>query len=198
MLKLLKSIATSALVVALFSVTPARQASGAVIFNFPPQAALGETIDVDVQIIVPGGGIMNGPIELSILIENNGELLVFCSGIIEMTEPGQINNTFSCEVPTDLSLGDHSLVIVTPFGEFPTPQELVLKVLGDHDVNGDGRLNIADVTAMIAFIFASGTPPLPGLSNGDFNCSGRTNIADVTALIKVIFADGSLPCWTGN
>ena len=60
------------------------------------------------------------------------------------------------------------------------------------DANNDGGLNIADVTFLIARIFASG--PAPSCADeADANGSNSVNIADVTALIAWIFAVGPAP-----
>ena len=60
------------------------------------------------------------------------------------------------------------------------------------DANGSGGVNIADVTYLIARIFAGGPAPVP-LEAGDANGSGGVNIADVTYLIARIFAGGPAP-----
>lgn len=60
------------------------------------------------------------------------------------------------------------------------------------DANNDTRTNIADVTFLIARIFAGGTAP-PCCEQGDPNADGRVNIADVTFLIARIFAGGTPP-----
>ncbi|MFQ5606780.1 MAG: PKD domain-containing protein [Candidatus Zixiibacteriota bacterium] len=62
------------------------------------------------------------------------------------------------------------------------------------DPGGDGSINIADITYLIAFLFASGPEPVPVINAGDANCSGQTNIADITFLITMIFAGGPQPC----
>ena len=51
------------------------------------------------------------------------------------------------------------------------------------DVNGDGHINVADVTALIAAILNS-TPLNPAVA--DINGDTQINVADVTALIQVI------------
>ncbi len=51
------------------------------------------------------------------------------------------------------------------------------------DVNGDNEVNIADVNAVIDFIFDGGTYS----STADVNHDGEINIADVNAVIGVIF-----------
>ena len=60
------------------------------------------------------------------------------------------------------------------------------------DANGSGQVNIADVTFLIARIFAGGAAPAPEEA-GDANGSGSVNIADVTYLIARIFAGGPAP-----
>lgn len=71
-----------------------------------------------------------------------------------------------------------------------------IRVVADHDLDGSGSFNIADVTRLIKFIFAGGDAPLPGINNADANCDERVNIADITSLISFIFAATSdnLPC----
>ena len=60
------------------------------------------------------------------------------------------------------------------------------------DANNDGSVNIADVTFLIARIFAGGAVP-PCCQEGDANGGGSVNIADVTYLIARIFAGGAAP-----
>lgn len=60
------------------------------------------------------------------------------------------------------------------------------------DANNSGSVNIADVTFLIARIFAGGAAP-PCCEEGDANGSGGVNIADVTFLIARIFAGGPAP-----
>ena len=50
------------------------------------------------------------------------------------------------------------------------------------DVNGDGKVNISDVTALINLLLAGNTPP----STADCNQDGKVNISDVTALINYL------------
>ncbi len=60
------------------------------------------------------------------------------------------------------------------------------------DANNDTRVNIADVTFLIARIFAGGIVP-PCCSQADANGDSKVNIADVTYLIARIFAGGPAP-----
>ncbi len=60
------------------------------------------------------------------------------------------------------------------------------------DANGDGAVNISDVTYLISYIFSGGSAPSP-LWVGDVNGSGAVNISDATYLISYIFSGGSAP-----
>ncbi|MCH7878702.1 MAG: hypothetical protein IH914_05240 [candidate division Zixibacteria bacterium] len=60
------------------------------------------------------------------------------------------------------------------------------------DADNSGKTNIADITFLIARIFAGGSAP-PCCQEGDVNRSGMVNIADVTFLIARIFAGGTAP-----
>lgn len=60
------------------------------------------------------------------------------------------------------------------------------------DANNSGSVNIADVTFLIARIFAGGQAPVCN-DEADANGSDTVNIADVTFLIARIFAGGSAP-----
>jgi hypothetical protein len=60
------------------------------------------------------------------------------------------------------------------------------------DANGDGEINIADVTYLINYLFAEGSAPDP-LWVGDANCDGVVNIADVTYLVNYLFIGGPPP-----
>ena len=51
------------------------------------------------------------------------------------------------------------------------------------DVNGDGRVNVSDVTALINMIL--GLTPMDE-AYADVNGDGRVNVSDVTALINII------------
>lgn len=51
------------------------------------------------------------------------------------------------------------------------------------DVNGDGRVNVSDVSALINMIL--GITPMDQ-TTGDVNGDGRVNVSDVSALINII------------
>ena len=52
------------------------------------------------------------------------------------------------------------------------------------DVNGDGEVNIADVTTLINIILGKDIEPTSGVA--DVNTDGEVNITDVTALVNII------------
>ncbi|MFQ5606366.1 MAG: dockerin type I repeat-containing protein, partial [Candidatus Zixiibacteriota bacterium] len=60
------------------------------------------------------------------------------------------------------------------------------------NANGDTKVNIADVTFLIARIFAGGAAP-PCCEQASANGDNKVNIADVTFLIARIFAGGAAP-----
>jgi hypothetical protein len=59
------------------------------------------------------------------------------------------------------------------------------------DGNSDGRIDIADAVATLAYLFAVGQ--ITCLDAGDFNDDGSFNIADAIATLGFMFAQGSPP-----
>ena len=64
---------------------------------------------------------------------------------------------------------------------FKAPPVMVPMALRTGDVNGDGLVNITDVTALITAVLNE-----IRVSNGDLNGDGLINITDVTALITIV------------
>ncbi len=61
--------------------------------------------------------------------------------------------------------------------------------------NGDGTINIFDITYLINFLYKGGLPPIPyALCSGDPNCDCLVNIFDVTYLITYLYKAGPAPC----
>ena len=60
------------------------------------------------------------------------------------------------------------------------------------DANGDGKINSADVSYLINYLFVGGPAPQPWQA-GDANCDGKINSADVTYLINYLFVGGPAP-----
>ncbi|MCX6829827.1 MAG: dockerin type I domain-containing protein [candidate division Zixibacteria bacterium] len=60
------------------------------------------------------------------------------------------------------------------------------------DADGDGAVNIRDVTFVISFIYREGPAPVP-VKAADVNNSGLVNITDVTYLINFLYRGGQRP-----
>ncbi len=60
------------------------------------------------------------------------------------------------------------------------------------DANGDGSINVADVTFLVDYLFFEGPPPDPE-ALGDLDCNGAVNIADLTYLVDYLFHEGPPP-----
>lgn len=62
------------------------------------------------------------------------------------------------------------------------------------DVNGNGYLNILDITRLIEYIYGGGLPPEYDVLMGDADCNGLVNLLDVVYLINTLYHNGPLPC----
>ncbi len=60
------------------------------------------------------------------------------------------------------------------------------------NVDGEGGINIADLTHLVDYLFRSGSTPCPKEA-GDCNCNGGVNIADITYLVDYLFRNGPPP-----
>lgn len=58
------------------------------------------------------------------------------------------------------------------------------------DVNGNGNIEIIDITYLISHLYKGGPPPYPSARVGDVNGSGTINILDITYLISFIYKNG--------
>lgn len=58
------------------------------------------------------------------------------------------------------------------------------------DVNGDGRLNAADIFYLLNYLFANGSAPV---GNADVNGDGKVSAADAFYLVNYLFAGGPPP-----
>ena len=62
------------------------------------------------------------------------------------------------------------------------------------DANGNGIVNVTDVTYLINYIFGGGPSPVPLFITGDVNCGRGTNVSDVVYLVNWIYLGGPEPC----
>ena len=53
------------------------------------------------------------------------------------------------------------------------------------DVNGDGRVDVSDVTALISKVLGNEVSPF-NAANADMNGDNRLDVSDVTALIAMV------------
>ena len=63
-----------------------------------------------------------------------------------------------------------------------------IQVMGNGDTNGNGELNISDVTVLIDELLESGSTTSFNAINADINGDGNITISDVTALIDKLLA----------
>lgn len=64
------------------------------------------------------------------------------------------------------------------------------------DVNGNGAINMLDITHLITYIYKGGPPPvIPGFA--DVNNSGDINLLDITYLIDFLYKSGPAPDCVG-
>ena len=69
------------------------------------------------------------------------------------------------------------------YTDYSPVRQFVYKELLVGDVNGDGRVNVSDVSALINMILGLETMDQ---EHADVNGDGRVNVSDVTALINII------------
>jgi hypothetical protein len=60
------------------------------------------------------------------------------------------------------------------------------------DANGDGQVNVLDLTKLATYLFRSGTAPVP-LASGDMNNDGVVNVSDVNYLSAYLWKAGPAP-----
>jgi hypothetical protein len=61
------------------------------------------------------------------------------------------------------------------------------------DVSFDGRIDLTDLSGLVAYLTGNGQPPLPVLEVGNFSCTGIVDLTDLTALVAYL-TGGSGPC----
>ena len=64
---------------------------------------------------------------------------------------------------------------------------------GCGDANGDGMVNLLDVTFIINWLYKSGPAPYAGIETTDVNYDCTVNILDVSYLISYLYRDGPAP-----
>ena len=87
-------------------------------------------------------------------------------------------------VPTT-RVNDYRYTFVMPASKVKVTATFVLVPEIRGDVNGDGSVNISDVTALINYLLTGNASGI-NLTNADVNSDGSVNISDVTALINYL------------
>jgi len=67
-----------------------------------------------------------------------------------------------------------------------------IAVPGDADLTG--QITSSDIIRLVNFLYRTGAPPLPCLTNGDVNCDGKVNPEDVVYEVTYVFKGGPAPC----
>lgn len=107
---------------------------------------------------------------------NSGAIVTFnVAADADFTGPAAIalrNTLFTTTAGMEIPLGDETCTVTVP------------AVGKKGDVNGDGNVNISDVTALIDYLLnGNGNASGIQLDNADVDSDGNINISDVTALI---------------
>lgn len=112
---------------------------------------------------------------------NSGALVTFnVTAGTDFSGPATIalrNTLFTTTAGVEVPFDDETCTVTVPS----------LGVKGD--VNGDGRVNISDVTALINYLLGDNTSTVQ-LDNADVNSDGNINISDTTALINKLLGGG--------
>jgi len=97
---------------------------------------------------------------------------------------------------TDLAWGS----VIVPdslygFGCLDAYHAVMSYAFGDMDTSGN--LNLADITALISFVYLRGEPAAINKTLGDYTCDGKINLSDITALIYYVYLNGEdlWPCY---
>jgi len=97
-----------------------------------------------------------------------------------------------------MPLWDTSMQMYTISGQFNDFTDFStlgwVKMIGHRsgDTNGDGMVNIFDITYLIAYLYLNGPRPLI-LESVDVNGDGEKDIFDVTYLVSYLYLDGPEP-----
>ena len=100
--------------------------------------------------------------------------------------------------PAGYTLGEYpdSFTVIAPTASnSPGKVRMRLQVWRFHgDCDWNGRININDMTYLVAYLFKSGPLPRPTRFVGDLNCNKFININDLTYFVDYFFKDGPIPC----
>lgn len=97
-------------------------------------------------------------------------------------------------IDSDVNLGEtyEYLVVTIDNGTIGMHSDIFSVYSGEWicgDINGNGLVNILDMTFFIAYLYKGGPPPIPPQA-ADVNNSGTHNILDMTYLIAYLYKGG--------
>jgi hypothetical protein len=173
---------------------------------------LPDTLDPEIDILLNSTGIEvvareeSGPFPaegFTIYNENFGCMEWYFDHNASWALPNMSSGNVKAEIsfvinPAGLSLGTYTdTVLIYAPGAVHSPRKLpmtihVWRLRGDCDSNG--KVNLADITYLIIYVYMSGPAPWPTLEVGDVNCDGKINLADITAMISYVYQDGPILC----
>jgi len=102
----------------------------------------------------------------------------------------ELNDSLVGTAPVDRQL-DSFMVRVDDEINYDETEVFVLSYMCG-DANGDGALNIFDITSLISYLYLDGEPPYP-LQSGDINSDEVINIFDATGMIEYLYLGGTEP-----
>jgi len=117
---------------------------------------------------------------------------------VMLSGPGAVESSsglWSWE-PTESDLGLHLVEVCVEDSSFQCPYSgacrfhIIAYKCGD--ANGDGEVNILDVTYIINYLYLGGPEPL-GIESADVNSDGVVNINDITYLVLYLYMEGPEP-----
>lgn len=115
-------------------------------------------------------------------IGNSGALVTFnVAADADFTGPAAIalrNTLFTTTAGVEIPFGNETCTVTRP----------TISIKGD--VNGDGNVNISDVTALIDYLLNGNASGIM-LDNADVDSDGNINISDVTILIDNLLTGGN-------
>ena len=114
-----------------------------------------------------------------VLYNGSNICLFYGSNSWSYTRLGHIDNLTQGELRTFLKAGESNISVTLSLTAGPAGKR--------GDVNGDGEVNIGDVTTLIDYLLSDETAP----EMADVNEDGEVNIGDATRIIDIILSDDS-------
>lgn len=112
---------------------------------------------------------------------------------------GNIPGMFSGVIDVgSMTLGqykDSFFILATGAANSPKRVPLTLQVWRYHgDLNWDGKIDLSDLTRMVAYLTVGSPLPIPEYIVGDVNCSNFVDLTDLTYLVSYLGYNGPSPC----